>query len=769
MAEQAWQIAHREAFLATYRKGDEILPVEPGDPPLFTDPLPQLMPIFSAVAGAGVIYARVPDFRTGVPQWKKQIWFAGEPWYASGRNRVYWWLSFNEFRRRALLVLIVAPEVEVWKTVINDFSWVPPQHPWIDIFRVSSSDLVPALGASLNIHEVLGEDTHLVNGVDITYPQLTPDEANIAASYPALDVPVTIKPRQNQLLIEQDYGHWSVNIRLNTRGWAPEGFVHQVLPAAYDKDRLPYITVRVHHTDGVAIDVMRADALLQGVLARNEVITKLRVETVRYQAAASLPPQGTELSAGNEYTAYSSGYSNNARWWGQTIEAVLGFVPVLGVALDLGHLAYMASSGKTFWGDEVTAADMFVQGVFAMVGLVCDAEDAAKLVKISGTLMPGATIISINPGIVPSLRAAAVASCDPYVLHVIETLTAVERRELVDALVKYAGDGDLTNLLALFNKHVGDAFARAVIGGALPEGLVRNALAQIHPADLPGFLLLDAAAQQRILQLMSSAPGRAVLDALTQSLSEEFNLAFDAWRMSRAFNPSWTGFSVQLLASGFAKYGRRLGLRNAVQWAVRQGSNSRYYQELVRLMGPDYADLLRRTVAYWDMPASAIRQVAAIPQVPEAYWRLSDLASGVGHWMQIDHVIEQRFILNHPDLTGYPMDRDSFQCLLVPANEVVAQILKNNGIPYFYVHQMKTDLLRQLIPHGFEASYTLRQIFDAHLLVMKHQLGLPDFVVETILLDEFLELARYTKQYDLVALFRLRLGDTAAQIRRRLP
>lgn len=403
-----------------------------------------------------------------------------------------------------------------------------------------------------------------------------------------------------------------------------------------------------------------------------------------------------------------------------------------------------------------------------MVGLMVDAGDAVKLVKISGKLMPGALIISVNPGFVASARAALLAVCDPYLLEVIEGLTVTHRRELVDALVQYASDGDLTNLLTLFNKHFGDAFARAVISETLPEGLLRDALAQIHPADLPGFLLLDAAAQQRILQLMASAPGRAVLDALTQSLAEEFNLAFDLLRISRAFNPTWTGFSVQLLASGFAKYGKRRGLKNAVQWAVAQGSNSRYYQELVRLMGPDYRALLMRTLDYWDMPASAIQRAAGIPQVPEAYNTLLDLVTGIGQWVQRDHAIEQRFIRNHPDLTGYHMDLGSFQCLVVPRNQVVGQILRNAGVPYFYVHQMKTDLLRQLIAHGFEASYPLSQVFDAHLLVMKYQLGLPDFIVEAVLLDEFLELARYAKRYDLVKLFPTRMTDAADQIRKRI-
>lgn len=769
MAQQAWQIAHRDEFLRTNRKGDQILAIDEGDLGEFSEPLPRLRPIFSATAGAGVLYARVPDLHSGVTQWKKQIWFAGEPWSETAKNRVYWWLGYSEYRRRAMLVMIVAPEVEIWKTVIPDFSFIPPQHPWIDIFRASSADLVPALGSPLNIHDVIGEDTYLTNGVDTSFPEFKPEEARAVASYPGLDVPVTIKPRQNQVLIAHDYGHWRVRVGLSDRGWTPQGFVYEVLPASFDNDGKPQITVRVYHSCNVAIDVMKADAYLQGWLAANEVIVKLRVETVVYESALNLPSQGSELAAGKEFEPHSSGFSNNARWWGELFESAFGFVPILGPALDICHLAYMSSTGETYWGDEVDAADIFAKSVFSLIGIVADAADAAKLVKIGATLMPGAKIISVNPGIVPSLRGLMLRACDPYLLNVLENLTAVERREVVDALARYANDGDLTTLLALFNRHIGDAFARAVISGTLPEQVFRNALAEIHPADLPGFLLLDAAAQTRILELMATAPGRQVVDALGQSLAMEFDLAFDMWRMSRAFIPSWAGFGVHLLASGFARYGKRGGFRNAVQWAVAQRSNSRYYQELVRLMGADYADLLRRTTSYWEMSAQAIASARNLTLRVEAYWHLTALAKGLGRWMQADHVVEQRFILNHPALTGYTIDRDNIQCLLVPANGVVANILASANVPFFYVHQVKTELLRQIIPHGFEGAYTLSQLFDAHLLVMRHRLGLPADIVEAILLDEFLEMARFAKQYSLVPLFRIRLGDTEAQILRRLP
>ena len=75
--------------------------------------------------------------------------------------------------------------------------------------------------------------------------------------------------------------------------------------------------------------------------------------------------------------------------------------------------------------------------------------------------------------------------------------------------------------------------------------------------------------------------------------------------------------------------------------------------------------------------------------------------------MQVDHVVEQRFILNHPRVTGYEMDRNAIHCALVPANAVVAGILKNAGGPFYYVHQAKTEMMRQAPAVAFAAG--LRQ------------------------------------------------------------
>jgi len=64
---------------------------------------------------------------------------------------------------------------------------------------------------------------------------------------------------------------------------------------------------------------------------------------------------------------------------------------------------------------------------------------------------------------------------------------------------------------------------------------------------------------------------------------------------------------------------------------------------------------------------------------------------------------------------------------------------------------------------------TLSQIFDAHLLVMKYQLGLPADLLDALVLKEFQTIARDIGHTELAIVFRNRMRDTDAAIRLRLP
>lgn len=645
----------------------------------------------------------------------------------------------------------------------------PREWPWIEIFRVSA-ELVPALGSALQIHQVIGEEAQLVNGVNPADGDLlTADEQRLLER--TAKVEATIKPMPNRVLIRQSDGHWSLNV-WNKGPQQPGGFAYEVQPIASDSDGVPLTTIRVLCSRTVVLDVTRAEGTMQDVAntLTGEKITRLRVEA-EFVDPQYVAVQGTAIGELDEYFTSRAVLSDKAAWWYKLFETLVGFVPVLGPVVDVAHLAYMTSSGETFWGEQVGGQDIFVQGVFTLIGAVADADDAARLVGMADDVLPGAKIISVNPGLVPSLKAAMLKSCDAYLLEVIEGLTKTQRKEVVDALEQYMKDRDLAKLMELFEHHIGRSFREAVESGVLPERTIREALDEIHPANLPGFLDLDEAAQRGILDLMQKGAGKAVVDALSGALSREFSVALDVWKIERAFTRTWDSFSVSLLSSGYAKYVARRGsaAKNAIQWAVAQQSNSRYYAELVRLMGADYQEILRRTEEYWRMPASKIAAFRNMPVDIGEYHVLRDMASGIGRWIQIDHVLEQRFLRNHPAMANHVIHVDHMRCIAVPFNAVVAKLLRGAGVPYTYIHAEKTRLLAQVIPHGFEAQYTLSQVFDAHLLVMKYRLGLAPDVLRVVLLDEFVEVAQMVGQPRLATVFTNRMADPDWVIAKRLP
>jgi hypothetical protein len=85
------------------------------------------------------------------------------------------------------------------------------------------------------------------------------------------------------------------------------------------------------------------------------------------------------------------------------------------------------------------------------------------------------------------------------------------------------------------------------------------------------------------------------------------------------------------------------------------------------------------------------------------------------------------------------------------------------------VHTVKTRALARLIPHGSEGLYTLSQIYDAHLYVLRHHLDLDRETVQAVLVDEFISIARDTKQYHLSSIFQDRLDDLPEKILKRIP
>lgn len=501
------------------------------------------------------------------------------------------------------------------------------------------------------------------------------------------------------------------------------------------------------HTDTVRVSVMRRE--------RGARSARLDVRAKAVRADVALPVQGEPLPQGLPPYPEPPPQSPLVLA-GHILEALLGFIPVVGTGIDIAHLTYMAATGKTIWGDEVGEGDMLVFAGFALVGVVADYDDAVKLAGIGERLFPGAKLISLNPGLYQQLKARIAATCDPILIEVMSRVRGTQGKRLRDALDDYSRTGDTARVVDVFREII-TKYDGVVAAGHVPDTLIQAALRNRHPIDLDAFPALERFEQERLLTLFREAvtdiaiPPKKVngfLGALAghAALHQQFTQTLQHWQVARLFNGSFDRPTLRMLSDGFHKARARSPHLNFVQWAAKLPPQSKYYAVLRAHLGPDFAEKLHQTEAYWTITSSGwqrLRQLQPQTMYVHLYSRLRSDVKGVGRWLQADHVMEGRFVSHHPMLAGYWVARGDIQAILVPRNEWVLEPLERAGFHFHYDHQRKTNLLCQLIPHGEEAAYNLPEIFAAHVLVMRHQLQLPEEVFRSLVYDEFVDVALF--------------------------
>jgi hypothetical protein len=752
-------------------------------PPL----LPEMLPVLFPVCGAGTLYLRGRVTSSGAPIWEKVVDFIGPPWHLDGRQPASWWLDYSLKLQRPILFVAAAPEVEVLQP--GTVRYLPVWHiPQLQVVRVASADLVPRFGAPARLHELIGEERHLVNGVDPADPELTIEEQVILYRSTA-DVPVVVQPALNSVRIRHERGHWDCKLRIEQPN-LPGGFVYQVLPAHLEAASPPgsgpparvisnqpgmpgegdfAITLRVVTTPGVRVELMKADHATQSALSPFETVSNVHVLHAEVEPRF-LPLPGDDLGTFvlDEVTTWDHGLSDNARFWAMVLEVAVGFVPVVGTVMDVAQLAYMAGYGETFWGEDVAPEEVFTHGVFSLLGVVADAGDAVRLFKLAGELYPGAKLASLNPRLNEAYAWTVGRVADPVLLDTMANLPSEARGKLFGAMETFVGKGDAPGVVKAFDEVVTAPYRLALDNDVVPEVVHARAFEAIHPAGLSSFDGLGTSEQDAILNLfVAYRAGKRtvtrVLDGLTPAMRQEYDELFDLWRASLVFDANFQGFTVRLLQEGYRKYLARGGTKNAVQWAAAQ-QTGRYADLLTQLLGKSYGRLLEKVAAeqYWEVSSAARSLFEQFANLPMRYRSLRDkVPSGIGSWVQVDHVFEKRF-MKRPQFTEFEIpNTDDFTSLLVAINPAVARQLA----PYaYYVHSVKTELLRRLIPHHLENDYSLQEIFDAYHVVFRHQLGLSREVFEGLVLDDFRALRKIGHET-----FTYRPNQSLASIVRRNP
>jgi hypothetical protein len=810
-----WQAGPSGEWLERIWNREDTLPSVEGEsllPP--GQYMPEVLPIVSPSVGAGALYLKL----AGETVWIKYLGFAGAPWDKSGSCPVHWSLSYLPRWKRPRVDFVAAPDVSIWKR--NTDPYFGPE-PLIAIIRAGSIDWVPEQGQPqpLRIFEVLGSTLHFKNGVNLAdldvdaagldKPALTSHESYLLNEHVATDDPITVQPMPNRVLISHDYGQWTIEIA-KTNPHTPGGFVYQILPVRKDEEferlsrlrgdyspdpeLLWVLRIRVVHNRAydIRVTVEHRGQIMEAVHEGTEwflpdtwTAKSARVELIIGEVELRvLPTQGDALP--DNLPPYVPPRAGGAlQVYGPILETAIGFVPVAGTVMDVLHLTYMATYRETFWGEKASDGDIIAQAVFTLVGVFGEAADAARLVGLEkvlftsagNELFSGAKLVTTNPGWVPWLKEILLGAADPHVVDVVKK----NRGRMLDALEEYVRTRDSSKLIKAFNELVTSQVKHSMDSGAIPDRMVALALESIHPADLDVFEEIGRENQQAVLRIWNEALGDSgrsfddvvqALAPLHADLNKQFKTAFSDWRMLRVFSNDVSSFRLRLLDEGFRSYKARGGTRNAVQWAGAQRSG-KYYEMLVAAMGPDFKDIVRGQEEYWQITQAALSQLGNVKATSMFNFydrvRAAVTGRGLGQWFQVDHVLEQRFIRNHPVLNAvYGVGESEtplpdVSSVLVPRNKHVGAQLNDLDFKFPYVHAEKTALMQKLVPHGEEMNYNLREMFDAHVIVMRHQLEGPvrnaqgEFF-ESVLKSQFMDVVERLLAVEDIGAVKLALG-----------
>ncbi|MCP2329405.1 hypothetical protein HDA40_007912 [Hamadaea flava] len=376
------------------------------------------------------------------------------------------------------------------------------------------------------------------------------------------------------------------------------------------------------------------------------------------------------------------------------IDMAISAIPVVGIIYDLGQLSYMIATGKNFWGAKVSSVDIVLSGVFAV----------------------GALGLSVG-SLVKSIRARAVAA------------VAARLDNLADQLPEAVLNGPLFDVMRQMPKGDQEALAKA-LGKALEAGDAVAGVKAVQQAVAQTLKRADATVKQAIVDGM-------VRDLFTEDLSSFRNtflrVSFDTYKIK---NPTgiltpvaWLRSTKGMWVNGYMR--QMLGSNWKIVLAESLGLAGSRVKKFDQAMLKQYDLIVSKGLIEY---AEAKKLVAMVP--------------GLGRHVELDHLVEQRFIRQSIEWVDALPEDAALMVFPVPKNAAAAaEILRIDPSSKIieYVHTAKTDVMRQLIPHGAEHLFTVQQIADATLYTLK-SLGAHKYLPVTALRGDFamLALARAT-------------------------
>lgn len=486
-----------------------------------------------------------------------------------------------------------------------------------------------------------------------------PKSANNRTGY--RDVKVYSKP--DGVIIANLYGKHRVDISVKD----PK------LPAAFwyvivDPDNPDFSTFEmiIIHTKNVKIDV-KANAAR---LADRHFIVAIDAAEVDFSdvpfQGESLSTQSIERLKGKFKRVKSKDFSGGTKErLFDIFDAVISAIPFIGDLYDIAQFSYSAVTGKDFWGRKISQRELLVIAGSILISVGTSSKGFQK-------------------------RLSNAASKELKVLF--EQKTIIEFEHYIEPNLKdTVSKTDLSKQQQLVT----------LVEDSLKVG--------------------SFSSQMRFFKQLSETLSHQYLELKQRSFIEQIKEG-----TARIFSGDLKNFNNPILAEQYSNYKSRYKTKakSPIEWAmITKGNLST--TELRRELGDNYKNILKAAVGQnivTKIPSEMVKLFDKLMVVGVIdYGTLENMTrkyKGFGKYYERDHLFEQRFWRNNPDVDSAFDELSQGFAFVVPKNPHIASLLPSVK-PIRYVHTEKTKLLNMLIPKGREAQFSLQQIWDAHIFTFK--------------------------------------------------
>ena len=331
-------------------------------PPEWVVPVEEL--VFPADGRAEITY-----FRNVFDPWRSprlSLYIQSDPWRLTGIPPFAWtYLHPAGEQRFPILRLALARRARAYQENRRTGTWaerVPlgssiddvgapnvflleEGNPRVEVIRPQIESLIPGPGEPFELHQVVG------------MPRIEGPDPFRNRGY--FDTTVKISPYDRGVLIEHIEGKYSVDIRIKRLG-QPAAFAYEIVHGAEIKE--VGFHLGVVHNSNVEIK-----------LVIHETFPFVNVYAARLGGVDAVPQQGTVIRDRNypfrPVEPYQIILRPETMIAVAAIETAISMIPFVGVLYDIGQLAYMHATGKTFWGQRFSEDDAVLMGAMLLLPL----------------------------------------------------------------------------------------------------------------------------------------------------------------------------------------------------------------------------------------------------------------------------------------------------------------------------------------------------------------------------------------------------------------